>query len=109
VVHKKRISFGKDLIKANFLVNYGFSWDISKCVNSKASNSNFIEKIASADISRIDLIIRWGGRRRMRGFLPLQSIYADFYVIYDMCPDFKKEHLYEALEWYRQQEVTLGG
>lgn len=65
--------------------------------------------ICSNDVSRIDLIIRWGGRRRLSGFLPVQSIYSDFYVINDYWPDFKEEHLYEALEWYNQQDITLGG
>ena len=32
------------------------------------------------DISRIDLIIRWGGRRRLSGFLPVQSVYSDFFI-----------------------------
>ena len=79
----------------NFLVNYGWQWDLSH----NASNS----------ISRVDLIIRWGGRRRLSGFLPIQSVYADFYVIDDLWPDFNKNHLYQALSWYQDQDVTLGG
>ena len=65
--------------------------------------------IHSNDISRIDLIIRWGGRRRLSGFLPVQSVYSDFYVVDDFWPDFKPEHLAEALNWYNEQDVTLGG
>lgn len=38
-------------------------------------------QLESHDISRIDLIIRWGGMRRLSGFLPVQSVYADFYVV----------------------------
>ena len=65
--------------------------------------------IASSDISRIDLIIRWGGRRRLSGFLPIQSIYADIYVLDELWPDFKPEQFYRALAWYQDQDVTLGG
>lgn len=68
-----------------------------------------MDYIKSKDISRVDLIIRWGGRRRLSGFLPVQSIYADFYIIDDLWPDFKPEHFWQALEWYDQQDVTLGG
>jgi undecaprenyl diphosphate synthase len=108
--YTKRTSFGKGLIKVNFLVNYGWNWDLSYSSNkSKKDKTGIIGRIASSDISRIDLIIRWGGRRRLSGFLPIQSIYADFYVIEDMWPDFKLEHLYESLEWYQNQDVTLGG
>lgn len=63
----------------------------------------------SSDITRIDLIIRWGGRRRLSGFLPVQSVYSDFYIIEDYWPDFKPEHLMQALKWYRHQDITLGG
>ena len=107
----KRVQIGKGLINVNFLVNYGWDWDLSHSVaNEKIkSKESFSRGIASADISRMDLIIRWGGRRRLSGFLPIQSIYADFYVIDEMWPDFKLDHLYEALDWYQRQDITLGG
>ncbi|SFG69531.1 undecaprenyl diphosphate synthase [Desulfotomaculum arcticum] len=111
---KQRKTFGRDLIKINFLVNYGWKWDLSNFINAVEKNSfkktrNINEHIASSDISRIDLIVRWGGRRRLSGFLPVQSIYSDFYIIDDLWPDFKKNHFYEALQWYETQDITLGG
>ncbi len=107
----KRATIGKGLMNVNFLVNYGCDWDLSHSMKSVQENGkdNFTAGIASSDISRIDLIIRWGGRRRLSGFLPIQSIYADFYIIDDMWPEFKLQHLYDALEWYQSQDVTLGG
>ena len=93
---EERKTFGKGGTKVNFLVNYGWQWDLA-------------EKFKSKDISRVDLIIRWGGRRRLSGFLPIQSVYADFYIIDDYWPDFKPEHLFQALEWYDIQDITLGG
>lgn len=108
--YTKRTSFGKGLIDVNFLVNYGWNWDLNYSIHTmKKKEDNISSRIASSDISRIDLIIRWGGRRRLSGFLPIQSIYADFYVIDDLWPDFQLEHLYESLEWYQNQDVTLGG
>lgn len=102
-----RKTFGKGSIRVNFLVNYGWDWDLK---NMKAAkNKNVFKSIASSDVSRIDLIIRWGGRRRLSGFLPVQSVYSDFYVIDDYWPDFKPEHFYQALEWYNKQDITLGG
>jgi undecaprenyl diphosphate synthase len=110
IPYTKRTSFGKGLINVNFLVNYGWNWDLNYLsIISEKNKVSISSRIASSDISRIDLIIRWGGRRRLSGFLPIQSIYADFYVIEDMWPDFKLEHLYESLEWYQNQDVTLGG
>lgn len=109
--YTQRTYIGKGLINVNFLVNYGWDWDLSHSIaNGRNKNKKgFSSGIASSDISRIDLIIRWGGRRRLSGFLPIQSIYADFYVIDEMWPDFKIDHLYEALDWYQKQDITLGG
>lgn len=111
---KERVSFGKGLMKVNFLVNYGWQWDLQKGLlqitsDQQASKSSIIEHIGSTAISRIDLIIRWGGRRRLSGFLPVQTIYSDFYILDDLWPDYKVEHLHEALRWYDQQDITLGG
>jgi undecaprenyl diphosphate synthase len=108
--YTKRVTFGKGLIKINFLVNYGWNWDLNHAhKHPDADSTNFYTKIASSDISRIDLILRWGGRYRLSGFLPVQSVYADFYVFDEMWPDFKPEHFYQALDWYQNQDVTLGG
>jgi len=106
----RRTKFGKGLIKVNFLVNYGWNWDLTQSLkrNSKGKDG-FSKSIASSDISRIDLVIRWGGRRRLSGFLPIQTIYSDFYILDDLWPDYKPEHLDLALEWYQIQDITLGG
>lgn len=110
IPYTKRRDFGNGGMRINFLVNYGWHWDLDKLVKSEATNRNNITNyLNSYDVSRVDLIIRWGGRRRLSGFLPVQSIYSDFYVIDDYWPDFKEDHLYEALSWYDKQDVTLGG
>ncbi|HZK72221.1 MAG TPA: undecaprenyl diphosphate synthase family protein [Clostridia bacterium] len=109
--YAKRTRFGKGLMKVNFLVNYDWNWDLNYSVKNSDfnSNKNLVKGIASSDISRMDLIIRWGGRRRLSGFLPIQSIYADFYVLDEMWPDYNNEQVYKALEWYQDQDITLGG
>ena len=96
-------------IKINFLVNYGWEWDLSN-INCKSSSRKQIhESLHSKEISRIDLILRWGGMKRLSGFLPVQSVYADFYTINHLWPDFKKEDFDNAMKWYDRQDVTLGG
>lgn len=105
-----RIEGKKDEIKANLLVNYGWHWDLNTLADAINVNKNNLQNhIQSSDISRIDLIIRWGGRRRLSGFLPVQSIYSDFYVIDEYWPDFEKRHMDDAFNWYNKQDVTLGG
>lgn len=92
-----RTKIGNGGIRLNFLVNYSPLWDLKD------------GKLKSEDISRIDLIIRWGGMCRLSGFLPIQSVYSDFYVVDDLWPSFKKQHIYNALAWYNEQDITLGG
>ena len=101
--------FGNGGIKVNFLVNYGWEWDLNNLKSADSTHKNIISNIKSFDVTRIDLIIRWGGRRRLSGFLPVQSIYSDFYVLDDYWPDFNPGHFYNALNWYNDQDVTLGG
>lgn len=85
----KRQTFGKGGIKVNFLVNYGWEWDLNSLKMADPVQKDIVTHVMSAEVSRIDLIIRWGGRRRLSGFLPIQSIYADFYVLDEYWPDFK--------------------
>lgn len=90
-----------DGIKVNFLVNYGWEWDLDGLREDGS--------LRSQQVSRLDLIVRWGGGRRLSGFLPTQSVYADIYVVEDYWPDFKLQHLHEALAWFSEQDRTLGG
>lgn len=113
--YTNRKVIGEGAIKINFLVNYGWQWDLNGVIEAMMNKDklkrsySLNDHIVSKDISRLDLIIRWGGRRRLSGFLPVQSIYADFYVVDEFWPDFKIQHLYDALSWYDKQDVTLGG
>lgn len=106
---KKRINIGKNDLKVNFLVNYGWEWDLGN-INKTSRNRNFImSSLNSKDVSRIDLIIRWGGRKRLSGLLPVQAVYADIYTIDKMWPEFDKQQFIDALNWYNNQDITLGG
>lgn len=104
-----RTNVGTGGIKVNFLVNYGWDWDISSINAKSSSRKNIMDGLHSRDISRIDLILRWGGRKRLSGFLPVQSVYSDIYTIDDLWPDFSPEQFHNAINWYNMQDVTLGG
>ena len=124
-------------LRVNLLVNYDWEWDLramlrSSCeqgananatqtgetqsasipatpTKSSPSNGKIAGYLASAHVSRMDLIVRWGGRRRLSGFLPIQSVYADVYVEDTLWPDYAPEQFLAALRWYAVQDVTLGG
>jgi len=87
---------GKGGLKVNLLTNYGWEWDMKN-------------GWASRKIPRIDLVIRWGGMCRLSGFLPIQTVYSDLYIVNELWPDFREKQFVDALEWYQKQDVTLGG
>ncbi len=87
-------------LKVNLLVNYGWAWDLAGAREGS---------IRTHDIPAVELVIRWGGARRLSGFLPVQSAYADFFIVDALWPDFDEGHLRGALEWYETQDRTLGG
>ena len=103
IPYTTRKTFGKGGIKVNFLVNYSWEWDTGY------AKDNLKGPLESSDVSRVDLVIRWGGRKRLSGFLPLQSVYSDFYFIDEFWPDFSSKHIDDAINWYNKQEITLGG
>lgn len=104
-----RKTFGTGGIKVNFLIHYSWEWDLGLLKEADSSKKHIMPYIHSKDISRIDLIIRWGGRRRLSGFLPVQSVYSDFYVVENLWPNFNAKDFYDSLDWYDKQDVTLGG
>ncbi|MDD5462458.1 MAG: undecaprenyl diphosphate synthase family protein [Methylococcales bacterium] len=87
-------------MKVNLLINYGWEWDLAGLKNGG---------LHSKEVSRLDLIVRWGGGRRLSGFLPVQSVYADFYIRDEYWPDFDPQHFEHALSWFKKQDQTLGG
>ncbi len=104
-----RKTFGNGGTKVNFLINYGWEWDLNNLKTADPSQTDVIHNLKSSAVSKIDLIIRWGGWNRLSGFLPAQSIYADIYVVNDLWPDFSPAQLAAALKWYSKQDITLGG
>ena len=93
---KRSAACDTEKLRVNLLVNYGWEWDMK-------------HDWASREIPRIDLIIRWGGMCRLSGFLPIQTVYSDFYIVKDLWPDFREKHFTDALQWYQKQDITLGG
>lgn len=109
IKYTKRNSANSERTKVNFLINYSWDWDIQKIREDKSAYFNIYKSLHSSDISRIDLIIRWGGMQRLSGFLPVQSVYSDIFSCKRLWPDFEEQDILSALDWYQYQDATLGG
>ena len=60
------------------------------------------------DMPNVDLLIRTSGEQRVSNFLLWQIAYAEFYFTPVLWPDFKKEHLYDAIYNYQKRERRFG-
>jgi len=56
----------------------------------------------------VDILIRPGGEKRLSNFLLWQSSYAELWFSEKLWPEFDKEDLIKAVEWYRERERRFG-
>ena len=60
------------------------------------------------DLPEVDLLIRTSGEFRISNFLLWQIAYAELHFTNTLWPDFRKDHLYEALLSYQNRERRFG-
>ena len=62
----------------------------------------------TAGLPDVDLLIRTGGEKRLSGFMPWQSTYAELYFTDTLWPDFNEEELDRALEDFAKRKRNFG-
>ena len=66
------------------------------------------ERLDTAGLPDPDLVIRTAGEMRLSNFLLWQASYAEFWSTEVCWPDFRKEHLWLALENYQRRARKFG-
>lgn len=61
------------------------------------------------DIPDPDLMIRTSGEQRLSNYLLWQLAYSEFYFTDVLWPDFTKEELIKAIEYYNGRDRRFGG
>lgn len=116
-----RTSKNKGLI-LNLALNYGARSELVDAVQSLARRiergeirtEDIDEKVISGslytgELPDPDLIIRTGGEVRLSNFLLWQAAYSEIWVTPVYWPDFRPNHLLEAIKDYQNRDRRFGG
>jgi undecaprenyl diphosphate synthase len=108
-----------DLVLA---LNYSGRWDLMNAVrqigwavkNGQLDPDSVTEQTVSGYLSTAgmpdpELLIRTSGEHRVSNFLLWESAYTEFYFTECYWPDFRREHLFEAIVNYQNRERRFGG
>ena len=102
----------------NITLNYGGRTEIVDSVRKIISEGHDPDSITeemisnhlyTAGIPDPDLLIRTSGELRISNFLLWQIAYAEIWVTDVLWPDFRKQHLYQAIIDYQKRERRYGG
>ena len=118
-IEATRNNTGLNLILA---LGYSGKWDILQATKKIAAevqkgnikpeeiNETLLNRhLSTEDRPEEDLMLRTGGDHRISNFLLWQLAYAELYFYKDLFwPDFRKEHLYQAILDYQKTERRFG-
>lgn len=112
---------GNDGLNLILALNYSGRWDMANAMRSvamemergeiKASdiNQELIEKhLSTYGFPDPELLIRTSGEMRISNFLLWQMAYTELFFTPVLWPDFRKEHLHEAILSYQKRERRFG-
>ena len=99
----------------NIAINYGSKQEIVSAVNKlidsgkkSVTEEDFTSALYTHDVPDSDLVIRTSGEQRTSNFFPWQLVYAELYFTEVLWPDFSKEELIKAIEWYSLRDRRFG-
>ena len=95
-------------------LNYGAQDEIVRAARAAATEGaitteNIERHLDTADMPPLDLLIRTSGEVRLSNFLLWQAAYAELLFVDTLWPDFKPEHLADALNQFGKRERRFGG
>jgi undecaprenyl diphosphate synthase len=79
------------------------------CDPNLLTESSFADALEYSDMPDPDLVIRTSGEYRVSNFMIWRAAYAEFVFMEVYWPDFRRDHLQEALEIFSMRERRFGG
>lgn len=117
ILHAVELTRDNQRLILNVAFNYGGRDELVEAIRHIVADDVLAEQVDESLVGRYlytaglpdpDLIIRTSGETRISNFLIWQGAYAEFYVTPSLWPDFDKDELYKALDWYNQRERRFG-
>lgn len=100
----------------NVALNYGSRTEITRACNlalrsgkTEITEEDVAANLYTAGLPDIDLVIRTSGEMRLSNFFLWQCAYAEFYFTDVLWPDFHKDELEKAFEWFSHRKRRFGG
>jgi undecaprenyl diphosphate synthase len=105
---------GNDGTTLAVALNYGSQDEIARAASAAAAKGAVTVAAIEAELDTagmppLDLLIRTSGEVRLSNFLLWQAAYAELWFTDVLWPDFKPEHLVEALAGFGTRERRYGG
>lgn len=102
-------------------LSYSGRWELTQAMRKLAAKveqgelqageiteSMIAANLGTAGMPDPELLIRTSGEMRISNFLLWQLAYTELYITELLWPDFRKEHLYEAIISYQRRERRFG-
>lgn len=112
---------GNTRLTLTLALSYSGRWDLVRAMQlmaldirrGKLSPENVTDALVksyltTADLPDPDLMIRTSGEMRLSNFLLWEMAYSEMYITKVYWPDFRREHLYEAIRNYQSRERRYG-
>ena len=122
IVRVTKLTENNTGLTLNIAINYGGKDEIVHAVKELArevaegsikhdsiDEAMISKRLYTKDVPDPDLLIRPGGEKRISNFLIWQSAYTEFWYTDDLWPDFKKEHIIEAIKEFQIRNRRFGG
>lgn len=117
----ERLTSRNSTLTLTMCVNYGGRVELVDAINAITEDvsagriraGSVTEKtvqryLQTPKIPDVDLFLRSSGEMRMSNFLPWQSAYAEFIFDETLWPDFRRDHLWKAIEEFGERSRRFG-